>query len=85
MADELIGEVFSFYVKPSVAAISITQGNLKVGDTIRIKGHTTDFTLKIDSMQIEREAVTEVTVGQSVGIKVPDRVRPKDTVFKITE
>ena len=85
MAEELIGEVFSFYAKPSVAAITISHGSLKTGDTIRIKGHTTDFTMKIESMQIEREEVMEVTVGQSVGIKVPNRVRPKDTVFKITE
>lgn len=78
-----IGHVFKFFVKPSVAAINITAGELAVGDTIHIKGETTDFTQKIDSMEIDRVKVERVTVGQGVGIKVKDRVRPNDKVYKI--
>ena len=79
-----IGHVFKFFAKPSVAAINITSGELVVGDTIRIMGETTDFTQKIDSMEIDRVKVDRVTVGQGVGIKVKDRVRPNDKVYKIT-
>jgi hypothetical protein len=72
--EEEIGNVFNFFAKPSVAAINITSGELRVGDTIRIKGETTDITQKIESMEID---------SQGVGIKVPERVRPHDKVYKI--
>ena len=81
--EEEIGMVFNFFAKPSVAAINITTGELRVGDTIHIKGETTDLTQKIESMEIDREKVEVATVGQGVGIKVPERVRPHDKVFKI--
>jgi translation elongation factor EF-Tu-like GTPase len=78
-----IGNVFNFFAKPSVAAINITSGELRVGDTIRIKGETTDITQKIESMEIDRVKVEVATAGQGVGIKVPERVRPHDKVYKI--
>lgn len=81
--EEEIGMVFNFFAKPSVAAINITSGELKVGDTIRIKGETTDFTQKIESMEIDRVKVEVATADQGVGIKVPERVRPHDKVYKI--
>jgi putative protease len=80
---EEIGKVFQFFGKVGVAAISITSGSLKVGDTIRIKGATTDFTQQIDSMEIDRVKVDSAGVGQSIGIKVKDRVRPNDIVYKV--
>lgn len=80
---EEIGKVFNFFVKPSVAAINITAGELKVGDTILIKGETTNLTLKIESMEIDRAQVEEATAGQGVGIKVKERVRPNDKVYKL--
>jgi len=80
---EEIGIVFNFFAKPGVAAISITSGELKVGDTIQIKGETTDLTLKIDSMEIDRVKVEQAKAGQGVGIKVKERVRPHDKVYKI--
>lgn len=80
-----VGRVFKFFAKPSVAAINITSGELCVGDTINIKGETTDFTQRVDSMEIDRVAVERATAGQGVGIKVKDRVRPNDIVFKIKE
>jgi translation initiation factor IF-2 len=81
--EEEIGMVFNFFAKPSVAAINITAGELRVGDTIHIKGETTDLTQKIESMEIDREKVEVATAGQGVGIKVPERVRPNDKVYKI--
>jgi putative protease len=82
---EEIGRVFKFFAKPSVAAINITSGELAVGDTIQILGETTDFTQTIDSMEIDRVKVEKASAGQGVGIKVIDRVRPNDKVFKLIE
>ncbi len=84
MAEEFIGSVILFFAKPCVAAIEITSGALSVGDTVRIKGATTDFQQKVESMEIDRKPVPSVTAGQSVGIKVKDRVRQHDKVFKVT-
>lgn len=83
MAEELVGSVMLFFAKPCVAAIEITSGTLSVGDTIKIKGATTDFEQRIESMEIDRKPVTSAGAGQSVGIKVRDRVRPHDKVFKL--
>jgi len=79
----LIGSVTLFFAKPCVAAIEITSGSLSVGDTVRIKGATTDFEQKVESMEIDRKPVPSVAAGQSVGIKVKDRVRQHDKVFKL--
>ncbi len=83
MAEELIGNVTLFFAKPCVAAIEITSGSLSVGDTVRIKGATTDFEQKVESMEIDRKPVPSAAAGQSVGIKVKDRVRQHDKVFKL--
>ena len=85
MAEEVeIGRVSDFFAQPVVAGIELTQ-NLKVGDKVHIKGHTTDLELVIDSMQINNVNVQESNPGDAVGIKVPDRVRRGDTVYKVTE
>jgi len=84
MAEEKIGTVSDFFARPVVAAIELTAG-LKMGDKIRIKGHTTDLELTVDSMQINNAAVEEAKAGDSVGVKVSERVRKTDTVYKITE
>ncbi|MEW5747247.1 MAG: EF-Tu/IF-2/RF-3 family GTPase [Candidatus Thermoplasmatota archaeon] len=83
MAEELVGNVMLFFAKPCVAAIEITSGTLSVGDTVRIKGATTDFEQRIESMEIDRKPVTSAGAGQSVGVKVKDRVRQHDKVFKL--
>ncbi len=80
---EEVGKVFKFFAKVSVAAINITHGSIKVGDTIRIKGVTTDFTQQIDSMEVDRQKVDSAGVGDSIGIKVKDRVRENDIVYKL--
>jgi translation initiation factor IF-2 len=83
MAEQEIGKVMDFFARPVVAGIDMS-GALKVGDTIHIKGHTTDIEMVVDSMQIDNANVSEAKQGQSVGIKVPDRVRAGDTVYKVT-
>ena len=85
MAEEKIGEVSKYFAKVGVAGIQVESGALRVGDVIRIVGHTTDFTQKVDSMQLENQAIEKATPGQLVGIRVKDRVREKDQVFKVTE
>ena len=85
MVEEKIGIVEHFFNKVSVAAIKITNGELNVGDTIHIVGAHTDFTQKIDSMEIDRNSVDSVKAGDAVGIKVKDRVREHDVVYKLPE
>ncbi|MHC4656011.1 MAG: translation elongation factor-like protein [Planctomycetota bacterium] len=84
MSEEIIGTVSDFFAHPVVAAIELTAA-LKVGDKIRIKGHTTDLELDVDSMQINNEPVQEAKTGDSIGVKVPERVRDGDTVYKIVD
>ncbi len=84
MPEKQIGTVSDFFSRPVVAGISLTDG-LKVGDAIHIKGHTTDLQATVGSMQIDNKEVIEAKAGDSVGIKVPDRVRRGDQVFKVTE
>ena len=84
MPEEAIGMVSDFFARPVVAGIELT-GTLKVGDKIHIKGHTTDLELVVDSMQINNVDVSQAKVGDSVGVKVSDRVRRGDKVYKVTE
>jgi selenocysteine-specific translation elongation factor len=84
MEEDTVGKVDDFFAHPVVAGIKLT-ATLKVGDKIRIKGHTTDLEMDVGSIQIDNTNVTEAKAGDSIGIKVTDRVRPGDTVYKITE
>ena len=84
MPEEEIGKVSDYFAKIGVAAIELT-GSLSVGDTIHIKGHTSDFEQKIESIQIEHQSVEKANPGDSIGIKVKDRVRGHDVVYKVTE
>ena len=84
MSEEMIGTVADFFAHPVVAGIELT-GVLRVGDKIRIKGHTTDLEMTVDSMQIDNAPVTEAKAGDSIGVKVSERVRDGDKVYKITE
>ena len=84
MAEKKVGVVEHYFDRIHVAAINITEGTLKVGDTIHFKGNTSDFQQKVDSMQIEHNEVTEAKPGESVGMKVTDRVRPHDVVYVVT-
>jgi len=84
MPEEQIGTVSDFFAHPVVAAFQLT-APLKVGDKIHIKGHTTDLELILDSMQINNIDVKEAKVGDSVGVKVSERVRRGDAVYKVTD
>ncbi|MEA3409471.1 MAG: translation elongation factor-like protein [Candidatus Eisenbacteria bacterium] len=79
-----IGRVSHYFGKPQVAAIVLTDG-LKVGDTISIQGHTTDFELVVKSIQIEHDSLEEAKAGDNVGIAVPKKVREHDVVYKMIE
>lgn len=82
LAEEQIGIIRHYYSKIDVAVVDIT-GTLNVGDEIHVKGATTDFTVKVDSMQIEHKEVEKATKGQSIGLKVPEKVRESDIVYKV--
>jgi len=81
MEEQEIGEVMDYFSKVNVAAIKLN-GRLSIGDEIHIKGHTTDMTMTVGSMQIDKNPVDDASSGDSVGIKVNDRVRPGDKVYK---
>lgn len=82
--EEEVGTVEGFFSKIGVAAIHITRGELRLGDRIRIKGATTDFEQTVESMQIEKQPVSVVKPGDRVGIKVKEKVRPNDRVYRIS-
>lgn len=79
---EEVGKVSHYFTKIGVAVINLT-APLSVGDRITIKGVTTDLEQTVDSMQIEHENVTTAKAGQSIGLKVKERVRESDVVYKI--
>ena len=83
MVEEKIGVVEHFFTNINVAAIKITNGNLKVGDTIHIVGAHTDLKEKVNSMQINKNPVQSMKPGDAVGIKVKDKVREHDIVYKV--
>jgi putative protease len=76
-----IGEVTHYFGNIGVMAIELTD-TLSVGDTIHIKGHTTDFVTTVDSLQVEHESVTEAVPGQAVGIKVTEKARVGDMAYR---
>ena len=84
MSEDIIGKVSDFFAHPVVAGIELT-GALKIGDKIHIKGHTTDLEMTVGSIQINNEQVSKAKRGDSVGIKVSERVRDGDLVYKITD
>jgi len=79
---EEVGKVTHFFSKISVAVVEL-KAPISVGDKIRIQGPTTDFEQTVQSMQIEHEDVKKAKAGQSIGLKVNERVRENDTVYKI--
>ena len=77
-----IGIIENYYSKIGVAVIHVTKGELLLNDSIMIKGSTSDFKMTIESMEIDRKEIVKVKTGEKVGLKVPERVRPGDIVFK---
>lgn len=82
MTEEIIGVVGHYYNNIGVATITL-EGQLGVGDTIHIKGHATDFTQKIESIQIEHKNVARANEGNNIGIKVKECARKYDVVYKM--
>ena len=84
MPEEVIGTVIDFFARPVVAGIDLI-GTLKAGDRIHITGHTTDIEMDVESIQINNVNVSEAKAGDSIGVKVSDRVRRGDKVYKIID
>ncbi len=84
MPEEAIGKVSDFFAKPVVAGIELA-APLRLGDKVHIKGHTTDIELTVESIQIDNVDVNEAKAGDAVGVKISDRVRRGDTVYKIID
>ncbi|UCH20598.1 MAG: translation elongation factor-like protein [Deltaproteobacteria bacterium] len=85
MPEEEVGIVLKFFAQPSVAAVKVTRGSIKKGDLLRYRGHTTDFTEEVTSMEIDRQPIEEAKVGDMVGLKVKERVRENDKIYKVEE
>ena len=84
MSETKIGTVTHYFDHLHVAAVSLTDGDLREGDTIHVKGHTTDFQQTVVSMQIDNQPVDTAKAGQSVGIEVIEHAREHDSVYKVT-
>lgn len=82
--EKQVGRVTHFFGNLNVAAIEL-EDELKVGDTIHFKGHTSDWTQVVESMQIEHNPVEKAGPGDVVGMKVDGHAREHDLVFKVTE
>ena len=85
MEEKEIGQITHYFAHVDVGVIKISGGELKIGDKIAIRGHTTNIEEVVESMQIEHENVETAKKGDSVGIKVKERVRTGDKVYLITE
>lgn len=85
MAEDQVGVVINYYVKPGVAAVKVIRGMIKKGDILKYKGHTTDFTEAVSSMEIENQSVEKAKEGSLVGVKVQERVRENDKVYRVIE
>jgi len=83
MNEQEIGEILHYFDEISVAVVKATKDEIKVGQEIRVKGHTTDFTQNVESMQIDHEDVEKIKKGEEAGMKVSEKVRKGDKVYKI--
>jgi putative protease len=84
MSGKQIGEIAHYFDHINVASVILTEP-LRVGDTIHLLGHSTDFQQKVTSLQIEHQSVDEAKPGDDVGLKVIQKVHPHDKVFKLTD
>ena len=82
--EEHVGVVTHYFSQISVAIVRLDSGSLRVGDTIHITGHTSDFRQRVESLQLEHQPVSEVSVGQEFGLKVTAHAREHDVVYKVT-
>lgn len=80
---ERIGVVTHFYAEPMVAVVKLEGARLRVGDTIHIRGHTSDFSQRVDSLQVEHASVQEVGPEDDFGMKVVEHAREHDVVYRV--
>lgn len=85
MKEIKVGRVIHYFTNLGVAAIDLTDESLSTGETIHIKGHTTDFIQKVESIQIEKQKVEMAERGKSIGIKVKEHARENDIVYRVIE
>ena len=85
MPEDEVGVVIKYFAKPGVAAVKVTGGSIKPGDLLRYKGHTTDFTEQVTTMEIDRQPVEEARLGDMIGLKVQERERENDKVLKVED
>jgi len=81
MTEKKIGNITHYYNHLHVATVKITDGELRVGDMIHVEGHTSDFTQKIDSMELDHASVEVAKSGDIVGIEIREYVREHDNVY----
>lgn len=81
--EEALGTVTHYYSHLQVALVQLNKGTLKTGNVIHIKGHTTDFTQTVESMEYEHQQIDLATAGQSFGLKVKDHAREHDIVYLV--
>ena len=81
---ERIGVVTHYYSHLAVAVVKLENARLLVGDTIHIRGHTSDFKQRVDSLQVNHAAVQEVGTGDDFGLKVREHAREHDVVYKVS-
>ena len=81
---EVVGRIERFYAKPSVAIVALS-ATLRVGERLYLKGHTTDFQQSVESLEVDHQPVREAQACQTVGLKVAQRCRPHDVVYRLSE
>ena len=85
MAEKKVGVVTHYFTHLHVAAVKLTEGPLRVGDKIHVRGHTSDFVEDVTSIQIEHEEVEQAETGSEIGLKVIEHAREHDEIFVVTE
>lgn len=81
--ETVVGKVTHYYSNLQVAVVHLDRGPLQVGDTIHVKGRTTDFEQRVDSMEIEHERIDRAELGDIFGLKVRDHAREHDVVYRV--
>lgn len=84
-AEHKVGTVIDYFGKIGVAAVRLTDGSLGIGDCIHVRGHTTDVTQVVESLQLEHQPVDRAERGTEVALKVSERVRKHDDLFRVEE
>jgi len=85
MPEKEVAKVEDYFGKIGVVALKVTEGKIKIGDTLHYKGHTTDFSEKVTSMQKDHKEIEEAKKGDEIGIKTKERVRKNDKVYLVPE